>query len=150
MKDAEVAKRQAQKQREKQARDALKATKFPKTNNRKPPQSELPRKKHNHRGVGGSSQPLLRKRSTTPPPKVNGRGRKIAPLESFQKHSLSYRYIHYSTKQPHDNDYCTWLDNPILVIPQKVIGVRITRPCAVMFVIKHGIYNEVRFQVRVA
>jgi hypothetical protein len=84
VKDAEVAERRVEKQREKQARDAQKALQLPKTGNRKASQSTAPRKKQNHGGVGGGSQPIAHDRSPTPPLKFNSRGRKIAPPKRFQ------------------------------------------------------------------
>jgi hypothetical protein len=84
VKDAEVAERRVEKQRKKQARDAQKALQLPKTGKRKALQSTAPRKKQNCSSVGGGSRPTAHARSPTPPPKLNSRGRKIAPPRRFQ------------------------------------------------------------------
>jgi hypothetical protein len=84
VKDAEVAKRQVEKQRKKQAYDTQKALQQPKTGKQKALQSTAPRKKQNRSSVGGGSPPIAHDHSPTPPQKFNSRSRKIALLKRFQ------------------------------------------------------------------
>lgn len=84
VKAAEVAERKAEKERQKQARNAEKAVQLPQTGKRKASQSTAPQNQHKRGCLGGGSRPIARGRSPTPPPKLNSRGRKIAPPKRFQ------------------------------------------------------------------
>lgn len=84
VKAAEVAERKAEKERQKQARNAEKAVQLPQTGKRKASQSAAPQNQHKRGCLGGGSRPIARGRSPTPPPKLNSRGRKIAPPKRFQ------------------------------------------------------------------
>ncbi|KAJ8111141.1 hypothetical protein OPT61_g6193 [Boeremia exigua] len=84
VKAAEVAKRKAKKEHQKQAQEAEKSIQLPKTVKRKLLQSAAPRKKQNRGGVGGGSQPIAHERSLSPPTRTSTHGRKLKVLKRFR------------------------------------------------------------------
>ncbi|KAJ8109812.1 hypothetical protein OPT61_g7186 [Boeremia exigua] len=84
VKAAEVAKRKAKKEHQKQAQDAEKSIQLPKTVKRKLLQPAAPRKKQNRGGVGGGSQPIAHERSPSPPTRTSTHGRKLKVPKRFR------------------------------------------------------------------
>jgi hypothetical protein len=81
----EVAERKAERERQKQARDAGKAVQLSQRGKRKVSQVVLPRKKQKCSGTAARSQPVVYAPSPTPPKtKKSSRGRKIKPRKVWQ------------------------------------------------------------------
>jgi hypothetical protein len=84
VKAAAVAERKAERERQKQARDAQKATQLSQRGKRKA-LSQLQSKTTKKRSGGAArSRPVADQRSSTPPPTYNSRGRKIVPPKRFE------------------------------------------------------------------
>ncbi|KAJ8113304.1 hypothetical protein OPT61_g4534 [Boeremia exigua] len=96
VKAAEVAKRKAKKEHQKQAQDAEKSIQLPKTVKRKLLQPAAPRKKQNRGGVGGGSQPVAHERSPSPPTRTSTHGRKLKVPKRF-RHDRSYEYYAFAS-----------------------------------------------------